>query len=42
MEKWAAWLHWVNITTMFFVVLFVIQYNNVDPSTPGSSQSAMQ
>jgi diacylglycerol O-acyltransferase-1 len=31
MEKWAAWLHWVNITTMFFVVLFVIQYNNVDP-----------
>jgi hypothetical protein len=34
LEKRVGWLHAINITAMFLIVLFVIQYNNVDPSTP--------
>src|SRR5690606_26505272 len=34
LEKRVGWLHAFNITVMCLVVLFVIQYNNVDPSTP--------
>jgi hypothetical protein len=33
LEKRVGWLHAFNITAMCLVVLFVIQYNNVDPST---------
>lgn len=31
LEKRVGWLHAFNITAMCLVVLFVIQYNNVDP-----------